>query len=171
MKKLIITLALAIMTSMAAFADQVKPQVMQRQMGGDTSEEEILELCNWFLSTPPTENWQLRQLVAAKIVIYALNTDKFTLEIGEWVGDLLDMSGKHKESEDLLAVYIAGEVMYCLEHDLKASNATSFARSMLGVMDAYSQLPEHPLQSLNKYLEMDTAARLAAFEALYNEKH
>ncbi len=171
MRKLLITLALAIMTSTAVFADQGQPPAMQMQIGGDTSEEEILELCKWYLSTPPTENGQLRQLVAAKIVIYAINTDKFTLEIGESIEQLLNLSGNNEDSQELLAVYIAGEVMYCLEHNLKAGNATSFARSMLGVMDAYSQMPGHPLQSLNKFLEMDTPARLSAFEALYNKNH
>ncbi|MDE6288081.1 MAG: hypothetical protein K2M00_04775, partial [Muribaculaceae bacterium] len=110
----------------------------------NVSETEILEICKWYISAPSSdsdEELAKRDEAAKVLVTYAITTDKFELGMTPAVEKLLDLAGNHRESPELLVVYIAGEIIYCLEHNLKQSNAESFASAMEGVMNFYSQMP------------------------------
>ena len=137
------------------------------------SEAEILKLCKWFVSTPPSDDAkqaELRKAAGAQILLYAVNTETFTLDITNASTQLFGKE-KNSVSTDLFSTYLAGEVLYCLEHNLKKNNATSFSNAMEGVINIYSQMANQPIKSLNKYLKMDKEKRMMAFEKLYNNSN
>ena len=164
MKKLILCLmfVLALMAGAEAYA---QPQETAEETQ-ESKEAQILKLCRWYVTTVPTDDAgqsDLRRAAAAEILKYAADTDKFSLTLTEAATQLLS------SESDFLMVYIAGEVIYCLEHNLKSSDAASFANAMEGVMTLYAQMPDHKAKSLNKYLKMEPSKRMAKFEELYNK--
>lgn len=87
--------------------------------------------------------------------------------MGKAMANLLDLSKGGNESTDLLMVYIAGEIIYCLDNNLKETNADSFAAAMDGVVNIYAQMPKHSIKPLNKYLKMDGDKRRDALRCYY----
>ncbi len=159
-----------VVAAVAMYAEKavVNPESMIENTQ-EGAEARILKLCRWYIDNPTYQDSELRQKVAAEILVYAINTKDFSLTLGEPVTGLLELSPGHSGMEDLLMVYFAGETIYCLEHNLKKNNAASYAYSMECVMNYYAQKPEHPIASLNKYLNMDPMKRMEVFEALYNK--
>lgn len=165
MKKLIFILVFAAVTAIAGVSAQPVAN-HSAEVAQDTEEGEILKLCKWYVSTLPSddaEQTELRRAVAAEILKYATETTKFSLTITPASAKVLSTSS------DLTMVYIAGEVIYCLEHNLAQSDAASFVSAMEGVINLYAQMPEHKVKALNKYLDMTPDKRTAAFEKLYNK--
>lgn len=171
MKKVIVNLLLLVFVAFSSLSGYaVSANNVESEQ--NVSEAEILAICKWYISTPLSdsdEQLSKRAEAAQLFVTYAITTDKFELGISPAVEKLIDLTGNHHESPELLTVYIAGEIIYCLEHDLKVSNADSFASAMEDVMNFYSQLPVQSVNSLNKYLNMDTAKRLESFKKIYNK--
>ncbi len=169
MRKFILFLILAI-TASAAVADTPVAASDNTEAGSSIPESLVLKYCKWYISTPPSADpaeAEAREGIASLIVNYISETKDFNLKMTGAVLKMLELNGPAHNS-DLLGVYLAGETIYCLEHNLKNSNATSFANAMVDVVNYYAMLPEHNIKSLNKYLDMDNAKRLKKFEKFYN---
>lgn len=172
MKKIIFTLLLA----MAVSVPSVKSYAQQNdgiEVSLDAEKTEILKLCKWYISTLPSDDANVimeRQIACLRFLNFASETKDIVFDVSETTSELLDLSGKNDVSNDLLGVYIAGEIIYCLEHNLNKSDAASFVFSMNEVVNSYAKLKKHPIKSLNKYLKMDKAKRREAFIKLYNKQ-
>lgn len=169
MKKIFLFFIFAIAASVAAFGTSVP--TTDNESGTPLSEDLVLKYCKWYISTPPPTDpaeVEARKAIAALIVTYVSDTQKFSIQLGGAIVKLLELNNPDHEP-DLLAVYIAGETIYCLEYDLKVSDANSFANAMVDVMNFYSMLPDHSVKSLNKYLDMDNSKRLKEFEKFYKK--
>lgn len=170
MKKFFLFFIFAIAASVAVFGSPA-PTTDNTETGTPISEDLVLKYCKWYISTPPPTDpaeVEARKAIAALIVTYVTDTQKFSIQLGSAMSKLLGLNDPDHEP-DLLMVYIAGETIYCLEHDLKVSDATSFANAMVEVMNFYSMLPDHNVKSLNKYLDMDNSKRLKEFEKFYKK--
>ena len=176
MKRLIITLMLAIAVfalSEAALGRPAAENAIEQDNQNTLSAENVIKYCKYYIATLPSDDPQqeeLRKNVMAQITIFAINTDKFVLSVGGEMELVREASDKCNYPE-LLGVFISGEVLYCLEHNLSESNAASFVSAMQDVLNHYSRLPEHKAKSLNKYLDMDDAKRAQALEKYYNKNH
>lgn len=170
MRRLILTLILALAASASAFSSTV-PAPDTTEPGTAVSEDLVLKYCKWYVSTPPSTDpaeIEARKAIGALIVTYVCDTKKFSIQLGGAAAKMLGLNDPDHDA-DLLGVYLAGETIYCLEHDLKVSDATSFANAMADVVNFYSMLPEHNVKSLDKYLDMDNSERIKRFEKFYND--
>lgn len=162
MKKFIFSLIVAVMASLwSPGAYAAAQESTETEQAGE--EGRILELCKWYVAALPGDDDAQRRAAAAEILKYATETDAFTLTLPEAAAKFLS------QSSDLLMVYIAGEVIYCLEHKVQHSDAASFAAAMDGVMELYARMPDHKVKSLNKYLGMAPEKRQAEFTKLYSK--
>ncbi len=135
------------------------------------SDEEILKCCKWYVSTVPTDDptdGAMRRKVAMLITLYAINSENFTLVVGGQVFDVIGQSDDNQRPE-LLLVYMAGEIIYCMEHNLSRNTEDSFVSAMDGLMNYYSLLPDQPVKSVNKYLKMEPSARETALRKRYRK--
>ncbi|MDE6557429.1 MAG: hypothetical protein K2K55_10795 [Duncaniella sp.] len=170
MRKLILFLLMALATSIASFAMSAHG-ADNNDAAATISDEKALECCKWYVSAPPpatVAELKKRQEVAQIIVKYIADTDKFDLELTESVMKLIDLNNP-ETGVDLFSVYLAGETVYCLENGLSKSDASSFASAMADVVHYYSQMKNHDMKPLNKYLKMDRAEQLKQFTKLYNQ--
>lgn len=173
MRKVFIALLLVLTASMSTFTTyaQTVPDT-ETETPKKLSEDEIMMICKWYITTLPSldpEITQLRMAASTAILQYAMDTKKFTIEFGKPIEKMFKLGSGDSTTTDLFGVYIAGEVLYLLEHNLNRNNAESFAAAMQDVMNFYTKLPKQSVKSLKKYLQMDEAQRQAAFEKLYND--
>ncbi|MDE6397659.1 MAG: hypothetical protein K2K84_10350 [Muribaculaceae bacterium] len=173
MKKLLVTFLLLFASFMPSFTALALPAAETESAGEgqELSEQDILKICKWYITTPPSDDPQiteLRMAASTAIIRYTIDTKKFTIQFGNAASKALDL-GSGKDTGDLMMVYMAGEVIYLLEHNLSRNDADSFAAAMQDVMKFYTMLPKQSVKSLKKYLKMDQSERQAAFVKLYND--
>ena len=173
MKKLFVTLLVVFASLIPTFTAVALPASETENAGEEQelSEQDILKICKWYITTPPSDDPQiteLRMAASTAIIRYTIDTKKFTIQFGNAASKALDL-GSGKDTGDLMMVYMAGEVIYLLEHNLRSNDADSFAAAMEDVMNFYSRLPKQSVKSLNKYLKMDPSQRQTAFIKLYND--
>ena len=176
MKKLLVALLLICVASISAFTSYATPATDTETPAAEAetqkklSEDEIIMICKWYITTLPSldpEITQLRLAASTAIIQFAAETKKFTIDFGKPIEKLFKIGSG--DSTDLFGVYIAGEVIYLLEHNLSSNNADSFAAAMDDVMNFYTKLPKQSVKSLKKYLQMDSSQRHEAFIKLYND--
>lgn len=168
MKKVFLALILAFIAAVPSINAGVLP-INNTEDSDEFPDADMIKMCKWYVSELPSDDPEmadLRKTAAQMIITYCIDTSKFKMTFGDTVANLLEL-GKHKDMEDLLIVYMAGETAYCLEHNLKKNDAASFASAMQDVMNYYAQLPDHPIKTLNKYLDMSEAQRQVEFAKLY----
>ncbi len=170
MKRFFTLLMLTLVVSVSAISTYSMP-VNESQQAGNVTEEQALDVCKWYVTSSPDTDQAQRQTAATVILKYVTDTDKFSLQMGKAAMQLLDISGGSEESAELLMVYIAGEALYCLENNLKVSNAASFASAMDYVINYYSRLPKQSIKPLNKYLKMSPEKRKEALEKYYAKEN
>lgn len=171
MKKVIVALLLAVVVSLPSFTAYAAPE-SEIEQTQESEKADIIKICKWVVSTVPSDDNEQteKSLVATtKLLKFAAETPNITFDISEKATKLIDLSGKNDISTDLFGVYLAGEILYCLENNLNHSDAQSFAAAMENVMNIYAQMSEHPVKSLNKYLKMSKEKRMSAFVKLYNK--
>lgn len=171
MKKVIVALLLAVVVSLPSFPAYAGPEneIEQTQ---ESEKADIIKICKWYVSTVPSDDQDqaaMRMAASAEILKFAADAPDLTIDLGIQIAQLLDLSEKNRISSDLLSIYLAGEILYCLENNLNHSNAQSFAAAMENVMNIYAQMSEHSVKSLNKYLKMSKEKRMDAFVKLYNK--
>ena len=173
MKKLLVALLVLLTTSLSTFSALAIPDTETKTTaeGQELSEADILKICKWYITTLPSDDpeiTELRMAASTAIIRYTVETKKFTIQFGGIASKTLGIGSKNS-IPDLLMVYIAGEVIYLLEHNLSSNNADSFAAAMDDVMNFYTKLPKQSVKSLKKYLQMDSSQRHEAFIKLYND--
>ncbi len=172
MKKFFMMLILALAVSGSAVDTYAAPDQPQ-QSKTELSESDILNLCMKYVMLPPSddpEQKEQRQYMAAAIVSYITNTDKFVLLIGAPVIKALQIGENRSDSPELFMVYMAAETIYCLEHNLSTTDAESYAFSMEMVLSQYSRMPKHDLKVLNKFMKMKEDERTKALVNYYNKE-
>ena len=176
MKKFLVALLLICVAPIPAFTSYATPATDTETPAAEAetpkklSEEEIIMICKWYITTLPSldpEITQLRLAASTAIIQFAAETKKFTIDFGKPIEKLFKIGSG--DSTDLFGVYIAGEVLYLLEHNQSRNDAESFAAAMDDVMNFYTKLPKQSVKSLKKYLQMDSSERRAAFIKLYND--
>lgn len=173
MKKIFVVLLMAAVASVAS-VKAVALSAPDTESTETYSNEDIIKICKYLTQTVPSLDPKEKDMwteAFATVLMFATNTNEFTITIGDPLMETLELNKNSTEDRsELIAVQMAAEISYLLEHHLKESNAESFAYSMEAVVNIYSRLPKQSIKTLNKYLKMDKEKRRAEFIKLYNKK-
>lgn len=184
MKKILVLLILAVglATLLSTARASATGVAASQNTVGKLTDKEAIDYSKFYIATAGDASLaDMRQKIAAQLIVYAINTNKFALTLSPAVYNLLGRDEDKDNGEDkangnapnerasMLMIYMAGETIYLLENKQKNNSAASFVYAFNQVLDVYAKMKEHNLEGLNKFLEMSPEERNAALEESYNE--